>query len=146
MTIYPLRVYSNFMKQILTLMALGLFILPVPALADHEEHDHTPAINEALADADIVVEPSESVIIVHGIVCSFCSQGVTKKLSKLDFIDPSKYTKGVKVEISDQRVTIAIKSGMEPDFDTIFASIKSGGYEPVKAYTDDGKIHLPESE
>ncbi len=131
------------MKYTLIPMAFCLFTLPVPALADHKGHDHTPAINKPLIDANIKAQPDESIIIVHGIVCSFCSQGVTKKLSKLDFIDPSKYTKGVKVEISDQKVTIAIKPGMEPDFDVIFESIKSGGYEPVKAYMNDGSIHTP---
>ncbi len=131
------------MRHIFTILALCFLALPAPASADHEGHNHTPTINEPLADSEVKVEHNESVIIVHGIVCSFCSQGVIKKLSKLDFIDPSKYTKGVKVDIENQKVTIAIKPDMEPDFDAIFASIKSGGYEPIKAYTSNGNIHTP---
>ena len=88
--------------------------------------------------------PGEAVIIVHGIVCSFCSQGVTRNLSKLPFIDRSKYTKGVKVEIEDQKVTIAIKSDDTLDLTQVFKSILKGGYEPVEAYVSDadGKVTL----
>ncbi len=129
------------MKNFLaTTAALFIGAFAHPAYADHTEHSHDPVINALAADNEVQVEPGEAVIIVHGIVCSFCSQGVTKKLSKLPYIDPSKYTKGVKVEISDQKVTIAIKPDMDADFDEIFSEIKSGGYEPVKAYihTQDG--------
>ena len=71
------------------------------------------------------------VINVNGIVCEFCSLGVTKKVSKLKFIDRSKYTKGVKVEIESQMVTIAVKADATLDKATLFAAIESGGYNPV---------------
>lgn len=95
---------------------------------------HEQQIRNVTKDPDITVEKDEIVIIVHGIVCSFCSQGVRKKLSRLPFIDKSKYTNGVKVEIEKQKVTIAIKPNSNFDIDKIFQSIKSGGYEPVVAY------------
>ncbi len=81
------------------------------------------ASNAVFAD-DYVVE-------VHGLVCSFCAQGVTKKVSKLPFIDQTRFTKGVKVEIEDQKVTISVKDGEQPDIDSLFEAIRSGGYEPV---------------
>jgi hypothetical protein len=74
---------------------------------------------------------------VHGIVCSFCSVGVRKKLSKLPFIDKSKYKDGVLVEIESQKVTIAIKPGAKLDVNAAFESIKSGGYEPVNVMVAD---------
>lgn len=77
------------------------------------------------------------VVHVHGIVCSFCSQGVTKKVSKLSFIDQTKYTKGVKVEIESQKVTIAVKRGEALDIAALFEAIESGGYEPVDVWTVD---------
>jgi len=81
------------------------------------------------------------VIKVNGIVCDFCTLGVTKKVTKLPFIDRSKYDKGVKVEIESQKVTIAVKDGMALDKDALFAAIESGGYNPVEIWqlTDDGK-------
>ena len=87
------------------------------------------------------------VIQVNGIVCDFCSLGVSKKVTKLPFIDPSKYNKGVKVEIESQMVTIAVKDNMTLDKDALFAAIESGGYNPVEIWqlTDDGKrvAHAP---
>ncbi len=78
---------------------------------------------------------SDYVVRVHGIVCSFCAQGVTKKVSKLPFIDQSKYTKGVKVEIESQKVTIAVKPGFDLDSEVLFEAIRSGGYDPVDVWT-----------
>ena len=78
---------------------------------------------------------SDYVVHVHGIVCSFCAQGVTKKVSKLPFIDQSKYTKGVKVEIESQKVTIAVKPGHDLDIQSLFEAIESGGYDPVDVWT-----------
>ena len=117
-------------KVILLVSILSLFTMINPAMAESE--------------ADVSVQPGEAVIIVHGIVCSFCSQGVTRNLSKLSFIDGSKYTKGVKVEIESQKVTIAIKPDNKLDLPKVFKSIKSGGYDPIEVYVntaDNGVVH-----
>ena len=131
-------------------LLLVLFISsPVSAFAEHDGyeghgHESKPRVAEEIDPADVSVLASEVVIIVHGIVCSFCSQGVTRNLSKLSFIDKSKYTKGVKVEIENQKVTIAIKPGATLDLSKISQSILDGGYEPIEAYVSDseGKISL----
>ena len=94
----------------------------------------TLASNAVIAD-DYVVE-------VHGLVCSFCAQGVIKNVSKLPFIDQSRFTNGVKVEIEDQKVTISVKSGERPDIDGLFEAIRSGGYEPIEVWVvqSDGEL------
>ncbi len=116
-------------KNYLTILSIALMGMMVPLHASAQEK--------------VTVNPNEVVIIVHGIVCSFCSQGVTKKLSKLPFVDPSKYTKGIKVDIENQKVIVAIKPNLHTDFDQIFSSIKSGGYEPITAYTADAATITP---
>ncbi|MCH8945028.1 MAG: heavy-metal-associated domain-containing protein [Proteobacteria bacterium] len=78
---------------------------------------------------------SDYVVHVHGLVCSFCAQGVTKKVSRLPFIDQSKYTKGVKVEIEKQKLTIAVIPDRDLDIPALFEAITSGGYEPVDIWT-----------
>jgi len=78
---------------------------------------------------------SDYVVHVHGIVCSFCAQGVTKKISKLPFIDQTKYTKGVKVEIESQKVTISVKPDHDLNIQSLFEAIESGGYDPVDVWT-----------
>jgi copper chaperone CopZ len=75
-------------------------------------------------------------------VCSFCAQGVTRNLSKLPFIDRSKYIKGVKVEIEKQKVTIAVKPENTLDLSQVFKSILKGGYEPVEAYVSDSNGNI----
>ncbi len=120
-------------KTILLVSILSLFTMINSVMAD-----------ESISASDVNVQPGEAVIIVHGIVCSFCSQGVTRNLSKLSFIDGSKYTKGVKVEIESQKVTIAIKPDNKLDLPKVFKSIKSGGYDPIEAYVntaDNGVVH-----
>ncbi len=74
------------------------------------------------------------VVNVHGIVCSFCAQGVVNKVSKLPFVDRSLYTKGVKVEIESQKVTVAVRSDSAMDTESLFAAIESGGYSPIDVW------------
>ena len=85
---------------------------------------------------------TDYVVEVHGIVCSFCAKGVTKKVSKLPFIDRSKYNKGVKVEIENQKVTIAVLPDQILDVDSLYQAIVSGGYDPVGVFSiaEDGEL------
>ncbi len=78
---------------------------------------------------------TDYVIHVHGIVCSFCAQGVTKNISKLSFIDLTKYTKGVRVEIEEQKLMVAVKPDHDLDIHALFDAIEAGGYEPVDVWT-----------
>ena len=89
----------------------------------------------ALLLFSVPVFASDYVVHIHGMVCSFCAQGVTKKVSRLPFIDQSKYTKGVKVEIEIQKLTIAVKADHNLDIKALFDAIQSGGYEPVDVWT-----------
>lgn len=73
-------------------------------------------------------------IQVNGIVCDFCAIGVTKKISKLKFIDRSKYTKGVDVDVQAQLVTIAVKTDATLDQAALYAAIEAGGYNPVEVW------------
>ena len=71
------------------------------------------------------------VVSVNGIVCEFCAFGVGKKIRKLPFIDPSQYDEGVKVDIENQRVFIAIRDNVSLDQSALFEAIESGGYDPI---------------
>ncbi len=95
----------------------------------------TPSFAEK--DMPINVNSNEAVIVVQGIVCSFCAQGIQKKLSKLSFINSAKYTKGIKVDIEEQKVIIALDPKKKADFKEVFSMIRAGGYEPVKAYINE---------
>ena len=89
------------------------------------------------------------VVHVHGMVCSFCAQGVTRNVARLSFVDQTQYTKGVKVEIEIQKVTIAVNPDDDLDFDALFEAIRSAGYDPIDVWTVtdsdelDEKIYQP---
>ena len=74
------------------------------------------------------------VVTVHGIVCSFCAQGVIKKVSNLPFVDRTMYTNGVKVEIENQKVTVAVRDDSAMNTVSLFAAIEAGGYSPIDVW------------
>ena len=124
----------TFIVSVLVSIALAAFMARAEA-GEPGDHVHDPDAPMAEHDGSpVTVNENEVVFEVHGIVCSFCSKGVEKKLSKLPFVDRSKYRNGVFVEIEKQRVTAAIKPGHEVDVQASFDAIRSGGYDPVRVY------------
>ncbi len=124
----------TFIVSVLVSVVLAVFMTKVNA-EENEDHVHTADMPMAEFDgAPITVNQNEAVFEVHGIVCSFCSKGVEKKLSKLPFIDRSKSRNGVFVEIEKQKVTAFIKPGHEVDVQASFEAIRSGGYDPIRVY------------
>lgn len=96
-----------------------------------------PSSTKHSALSNVKPNHNEAIIKIHGVVCSFCSYGVQKKLSKFDFIDKSKYNKGSRVIASEQKVLVAINPSAlitPEDMDLIFNAIRSGGYDPIEAY------------
>lgn len=77
------------------------------------------------------------VVNVHGIVCEFCSYGVAKNIRRLAFIDQSQLKEGVRVDIENQMVYLAVKDGATLNQQALFKAIKDGGYEPVKLWSLD---------
>ena len=134
---------SKMLKIVAAFSIIILFgVTPSVAIGESDDgipahkHDHK-AGTVKLSNMD-KIEPSrnEVMVVVNGIVCSFCAQGVNKKLSKLPYIDRTKYKKGVKVEIEKQLVTIAVKPDSGFSLDEVLRKIKSGGYEPVTVHTN----------
>lgn len=96
----------------------------------------TPEVETTEAHATTAINNSV-VMEVHGIVCSFCSVGIRKKLAKFNFIDKNRYKKGMIMDIENQKITVAIKAGETVDIQGMFKAIKSGGYEPISATITD---------
>ena len=93
-------------------------------------------------------EPNRLLLDVDGIVCSFCSHGVKKKLSKLPFIDKSQYNDGIYVDIEQQQVLVAIKPDAKVDVQAAFKAVREGGYDPLRACVTDstGKLDCIDAE
>ena len=81
--------------------------------------------------------PNRLLLDVDGVVCSFCSHGVKKKLSKLPYIDKSQYSDGIYVDIEQQQVLVAITPGAVVDVEAAFKAVRDGGYDPLRACVTD---------
>ena len=105
--------------------------------SDHMERDHADdpqpasgAMGKAVAATTSA--PSDLVVQVNGIVCSFCAHGLEKALSKLDGLDRSRHGNGILVDIEAQLVTLAFVSGADFQFAEVHRRIVKAGYDPVR--------------
>jgi cation transport ATPase len=88
------------MKHLLVIVALGLSLISLNSFA-------TPSYK----------------VTVNGMVCSFCAQGIEKKMKALN------ETKGVYVELKNHLVVVEAKEGSNISQDVIKKIIKDAGYE-----------------
>ncbi len=65
-------------------------------------------------------------LIVKGMVCSFCAQGIEKKLTA----EPS--VESVKVNLKDKTVILTLKDGKELSDDKIKRTLTDAGYTVEK--------------
>ena len=65
-------------------------------------------------------------VTVNGMVCSFCTQGIEKRLSKMGA------TKDVLVDLKKKTVAVEAKDGQTLDAKAISAEIVDAGYDVVK--------------
>ena len=62
-------------------------------------------------------------VTVKGMVCSFCAQGIEKKIKALS------ETKDVYVDLKNRLVVVEVKEGLTLSQDVIRKNIKDAGYE-----------------
>ena len=94
---------------------------------------HASEINETECSERMqtLLEEHPDAIIIHvkGLVCSSCGIGIRIGLAKIDGLDRSKFTKGVKLDSTNQYVLLAAKEPL--DFNLIFEKIYKAGYDPL---------------
>ena len=79
------------------------------------------------------LKPDEVRLRVKGLVCSFCAQGLRKKVSKLDCVDTKKPQKGVTVDEKNGYVLVALKTGKPPPWNDLFTAVEKAGYDATEA-------------
>ena len=65
-------------------------------------------------------------VTVNGMVCSFCAQGIEKRISKMSA------TKDVFVDLKKKTVAVEAKDGQMLDAKAISAEIVDAGYDVIK--------------
>ena len=82
-----------------------------------------------IQDNEIEINDNEAVVEVLGMVCSMCAFGIGEGFSKTDFIDKSKFTDGVFVDIDAQYVQLGLLDSSNFNAEKIVQVIEDAGYD-----------------
>ncbi len=107
------------MKIILTLLLTTLLV------------SCSTASLENPAETNQSIPNQELTLKVDGAVCGFCSYGIRKEISKLSFVDTSKYENGIRTNSEEQSVTISILPGKKVDEEVLRKIVIDAGYDTV---------------
>ena len=83
----------------------------------------------SIQDKEIAINDNEAVIEVLGMVCSMCAFGIGEGFSQVNFIDKSKFTDGVSVDIDAQYVQIGLLESKDVKPEKIVQVIEDAGYD-----------------
>jgi len=82
-----------------------------------------------IQDSEIEINDNEAVVEVLGMVCSMCAFGIGEGFSQTNFIDKSKFTDGVSVDIDAQYVQIGLLDSENVKPEKIVQVIENAGYD-----------------
>ena len=83
----------------------------------------------SIQDKEIEINQNEAVAEVLGMVCSMCAFGIGEGFAKTDFIDKSKFTDGVSVDIDAQFVQLGLLESTNINPEKIVQVIEDAGYD-----------------
>ena len=83
----------------------------------------------SIQDKEIKINENEAVVEVLGMVCSMCAFGIGEGFAKTDFIDKSKFTDGVSVDIDAQYVQLGLLESTNINPEKIVKVIEDAGYD-----------------
>lgn len=124
---------SNFVSLLFAATAL-LLCVKAFALGEDVSPEATEEVRLAAAKAKLSSESDTVVLYARGLCCPSCAIGIRKKVSKLDFVDRSRFKKGVELDTKTQLVTVAVAEGREADHDSLAKAIDDAGYDPERVY------------
>ena len=82
-----------------------------------------------IQNSEIEINDNEAVVEVLGMVCSMCAFGIGEGFSQTNFIDKSKFTDGVSVDIDAQYVQIGLLDSENVKPEKIVQVIEDAGYD-----------------
>ena len=83
----------------------------------------------SIQDKEIKINENEAVVEVLGMVCSKCAFGIGEGFAKTDFIDKSKFSDGVFVDIDAQYVQLGLLESTNINPEKIVQVIEDAGYD-----------------
>ncbi len=122
----------------LSLVLLAMFVFPMNAQGRGPNPEATEDVRQVVAQKRLTSEKQTVVLYAQGLCCPNCAIGIRKTVSRLAFVDQSRFEKGVDLDAKHQLVTIALKSGKKVDNKALSQAIDDAGYVPVHLYEMDG--------
>tara|TARA_B100000579_G_scaffold233020_1_gene191034 strand:+ start:3209 stop:3628 length:420 start_codon:yes stop_codon:yes gene_type:complete len=83
---------------------------------------------------EIDINQNEAFVEVLGMVCSMCAFGIEEGFSNEEFVDKSKFSNGVLVDIDAKFVQLGLKKSSSVNPESIYNVIQDAGYEVKKLY------------
>ena len=83
---------------------------------------------------EIDMNQNEAIVEVLGMVCSMCAFGIEEGFSNEEFVDKSKFSNGVLVDIDAKFVQLGLKKFSSVNPESIYNVIQDAGYEVKKLY------------
>lgn len=82
-----------------------------------------------IQDKEIGVQNNEALIEVLGMVCSMCAFGIEEGFSNQEFVDKSRFSNGVVVDLDAPYVRVGLKRESEANPEAIMTVIQDAGYD-----------------
>ena len=67
--------------------------------------------------------------------CPSCAIGIRVKISKLDFVDSSRFKRGVDMDCNNQLLSVVVKKGGVLNWSQIIEKIDDAGYVAVERFS-----------
>ena len=83
---------------------------------------------------EIDMNQNEAIVEVLGMVCSMCAFGIEEGFFNEEFVDKSKFSNGVLVDIDAKFVQLGLKKSSSVNPESIYNVIQDAGYEVKKLY------------
>jgi len=96
-------------------------------------------LEEEIKLARAIFETEEDVVAarVYGLICESCAYGLRLKFKQLKSVDTKRLAKGIKLDVYNQLLTIALKPGSQIGVNEIYRAILEAGYEPKTLFMMD---------
>ena len=78
--------------------------------------------------------PEVILIYARGLCCPSCSIGVRKTVSRLDFVDRDKPSRGVLLDPKHQLVEVSVIEGKTVTLPKLWQAIIDAGYDPITVF------------
>ena len=131
-----LMIKKNVVYLVALIASAGLSVVTVSA-ADGDP-DAKQEVRDIAVKAKLKERKNISLVYVKGLVCPSCAIGIRVKVSKLPFVDVTRYKRGVDMDIKSQLLTVALLPGIKTDTRSIDKAVSNAGYEVVEWYSMEG--------